>query len=88
MTLKIELPPATLEKLEAEARAIGKDVQTLVGEAVEARFAERRRTFAEILMRVHDAVEASGMSKRELERLADQGVADARAERSTSRART
>jgi predicted DNA-binding protein len=84
MTLKIELPPATLEKLEAEARATGKDVPTLVGEAVEARFAERRRTFAEILKPVHDAVEASGMSESELEKLADQVVAEARAERSAS----
>jgi predicted transcriptional regulator len=80
MTLTIELPPATLEKLQAEARATGKDVQTLIGEAIEARFARRRQTFAEILKPVHDEVEASGMSEQELADLVDQAVAAIRAD--------
>jgi hypothetical protein len=84
MPLKLGLAPATLKKLEAEARATGKDVQTIVGEAVQGRFAERRRTVAEILKPVHDAVDASGMSESGLEKLADQAVADFRAERRTS----
>src|SRR5580658_3718855 len=57
MTLTIELPPATLERLHAEAAATGKDVQTVVREAVEARFAARRQTFADILKSLHDEVE-------------------------------
>jgi hypothetical protein len=56
-------------------------VQTLVGEAVETRFAQHRHTSAEILKPVHDAADASGMSQEELETLADQAVADARAKR-------
>jgi hypothetical protein len=81
MTLTIELPPGTIEKRQAEARATGKDVQTLVAEAVEARFARRRQTFAEILRPLHDEAEAGGMSEQELADLADQAVAAARAER-------
>jgi hypothetical protein len=85
MTLTIELPPATLERLKAEAEATGKDVQTVVREAVEARFARRRQSFAEILQPIHDEVEASGASERELEKLAEQAVAKARTERKASR---
>jgi predicted transcriptional regulator len=84
MTLTIELPPATIEKLQAEARATGKAVQTLIAEAVEARFARRRQTFAEILRPLHDQVEASGVSEEELANLVDQAVAGARAERRPS----
>lgn len=85
MTLTIDLPAATLEKLKAEAAATGKDVPTLVGEAVEERFARRRQTFAEILKPIHDEVEASGISERELNALADEAVAATRAERKASR---
>jgi predicted DNA-binding protein len=85
MTLTIDFPPATLEKLKAEAAATGKDVQTVVREAVEARFAQHRQTFAEILKPIHDEVETSKISEMELEKLVDQAVAGARAERSTSR---
>jgi dihydroxyacetone kinase len=83
MTFKIDLPPATLQKLEAEAKATGKDVQTVVLEAVEARFARRRKTFADILKPIHDAVEASGMSEQEVEKLAEGAVAAARSERNS-----
>jgi hypothetical protein len=81
MTITIDLPPATLEKLKAEAAATGKDIQTVVCEAVEARFARRRETFAEILKPIQDEVEASGTSEQELEDQVDEAVADARAQR-------
>jgi hypothetical protein len=85
MTLTIDLPPATLKQLEAEAAATGKDVQTVVREAVEARFAQRRLTFADILKPIHEQVEASGVSDRELDELVDRAVADGRAQRSATR---
>jgi predicted transcriptional regulator len=81
MTLTIELPPATLERLKAEAAATGKDVQTLVGEAVEARFARRRQSFAEILKPIHVEVEARGISEQELESLVDDAARETRLER-------
>lgn len=73
MTLTIDVSPATLEQLKAEAAATGKDIQTIVREAVEARFA-RRQTLAEILKPIHDEVEASGISEHELEAMADASV--------------
>jgi hypothetical protein len=85
MTLTIDLPPATLEQVKAEAARTGKDMQTIVREAVEARFARRRQSFAEILKPIHDEIEASGASTRELDEVAEQAVADARAQRGTAR---
>lgn len=85
MTLTITLPPATLAQLEAEAAATGKDIETVVREAVEARYAQRRQTLARILKPIHDEVEASGISEQELEALVDDAVADTRATREGSR---
>lgn len=84
MTLTIDFPPATLERLQAEAAATGKDIQTVVREAVEARFAQRRQTFADILKPVHDEVEASALGEQELADLADEAVAAARTQGSAS----
>ena len=83
MTVTIDFPPATLAKLKAEATATGKDIETVVCEAVEARFARRRQTFAEILKPIHDQVEASRTSETDLEHLADEAAA--RAKRRASR---
>ena len=79
MTITIKLPPATLEQLKAEAQATGKDVDTIVREAVEAKLAPRKPTFAEILKPIHDEVEASGMSEEDVNTLAENAVAEARA---------
>ena len=87
MTITIDLPPATLEKLKAEAAATGKDIRTVVCEAVEARFARQRQTFMEILKPIQDEVEASTTSEQELEGLVDEAVAEARAQRKASRTR-
>ncbi len=85
MTLTINLPPATLAQIKAEAQATGKDVETFVLEAVESKLARRRQTFAEILKPIHDAVEASGMSEQEVESLIDEELKAARAERRSTR---
>lgn len=85
MTIMIDFPPATLEQLKAEAEATGKDVATFVREAVDARLARRRRTFAEILKPIHDAAQASGMSQEDLDKLAELAVTEARAARQASR---
>jgi hypothetical protein len=87
MTITINLPAATLEQLKAEAQATGKDVETVVREAVEMKLARRKQTFAEILKPIHDEVEASGISEGELNRLAEEAVTEARAERRGSRKR-
>jgi predicted transcriptional regulator len=86
MTITINLPPATLEQLKAEAQATGKDVETVVREAVETKLARRKQTFAEILKPVHDAIEASGMSEEEVESLVDKELKAVRAQRPSPRA--
>lgn len=88
MTITINLPPATLDQLKAEAQATGKDVETVVREAVEARLAFRQKTFAEVLKPIHDAVEASGMSEEAVEELIDQELQAVRAARRSDRAKS
>lgn len=87
MTITINLPPATLDQLKAEAEATGKDVETVVRDALDARLARRKRTFAEILKPIHDAVDASGMSPEEAEAFFDQQLLEMRAERRSSQAK-
>jgi hypothetical protein len=81
VTITINLPPATLEQLKAEAQATGKDVDTVVREAVEAKLARRKQTFAEILKPIHEEVEASGMSEEEVNGLLENELKAVREER-------
>lgn len=81
MTITINLPAATLDQLKAEAQATGKDVETVVREAVEAKLACRKKTFAEVLKPIHDAVEASGMSGEAVDDLIDEELQAVRAAR-------
>ncbi|MFO0969260.1 MAG: hypothetical protein U0793_27200 [Gemmataceae bacterium] len=81
MTITIDFPAATVEELKAAAQANGKDVASVVREAVESALARRKRTFAEILKPIHEAVEASGMSEGQVETLVDRELRALRAER-------
>jgi hypothetical protein len=85
MTLSIELPLATIQKLEAEAAASGKDVETLVREAVEVKLAVAGRSFREIMAPVHEDFRRSGMTGEQLDSLIDEAVQDARSERRAPR---
>jgi hypothetical protein len=85
MTIKVDFPPATLERLQAEAQACGKDVETFVREAVEQKLARRMMTFAEILKPIHDAVDASGMSDQDVNELLEDELRATRAARRASR---
>ena len=85
MTITIEFPPATLERLRTEADAAGKDIETFVREAVEQQLARRQKTFAELLRPMHAAVEASGMSEQEVDELLESELKAARAERRAQR---
>jgi hypothetical protein len=84
MTVTIDLPPATLTRLQAEAQASGKDLDTFVTEAIEARLARRSRVFSEVLKPIHDAVRAGGLSDADVESLLDQELKAQRAERRSS----
>lgn len=85
MTITISLPPETVEKLEAQAAASGKDVETFVREAVEAKLVVSGLSFRDILAPVHREFEASGLSDEELDALAEGAVAETRSEREAPR---
>ena len=81
MTITVNLPPATIAQLEAEAAATGKDVERLVREAVQTKLARRKQSLAEILKPIHDAVDESGMSEEEVQALLDKELKAVRTDR-------
>ena len=84
MAIEISLPPATEERLRAEAAATGKNISTLVAEAVEARLSLAQLKLQEILAPVHGDFQRSGMTEEELERLLQGSLEAVRAERRTA----
>src|SRR5436309_1470539 len=84
MTISVNLPPATVEQLEARAAATGKDLETLVTEAVQWFVLLQKTTFAEVLAPIHKAIAASGMSPEQAEAFLAKELADMRAERRAS----
>jgi hypothetical protein len=81
MTLSIDLPPETERKLLDRAAATGKDVATLVREAVEEQLRTPLPTFAEILAPVHEDFRQSGMTEAELDTLLEGTLVESRKER-------
>ena len=81
MTLTVNLPPAMLEKVRAEAAATGKDVDTVVREAIEVSLAKWKPALAEVLKPINDAMQASGLSEAEATKLFDGEVKAHRTER-------
>jgi hypothetical protein len=81
MTLTIDLPLATIERIRAEAQASGMDVTAFVRAAVETRLSQGKRILAEVLKPLHNAVEASGLSEPEVNALLEDELKAHRAER-------
>ncbi len=81
MTLTVNLTPTTIEKLRAESAVTGKDVDTLVQEAIDSKLTERKRSLFEILKPIHDEVERSGISEADLDALIEHEIEAARAEK-------
>lgn len=84
MTITITLPAATEEQLRAQAEATGKNVSTLVVEAVEARLALAQLRFKDILAPVHAEFQRSGMTETELTTLLEDALERSRSERRSS----
>lgn len=79
MTITITLPPAMEERLKAQARAMGKEVGTLVAEAVEARLSLAELNLRDILAPVHEDFRKGGMTEADLDTLLQETIAEARA---------
>ena len=84
MTITINLPSATLDQVKAEAQATGKDVETVVREAVEVKMALSHVSIQEVIRPINEAIAASGMSPQEAEAFFEQELAAMRAERKSS----
>jgi predicted transcriptional regulator len=74
MTITVHLPPATLEKLQAQANATGKDIGTLVAEAVAKDLALASVSVKDVLRPIQDAIAASGTTPEEAEAFFNQEV--------------
>ena len=81
MVTSIKFPPATLSRLQAEVEKSGKDLDTLVTEAVEAKIALSHVSLREVLRPIHEAIAASGMAPEEAEAFFEQELSTMRAER-------
>jgi predicted transcriptional regulator len=81
MTITITLPPATEERLRAEAEASGKDISTLVVEAIEARLSLARLHLRDILAPVHDDFHKSGMTEKDLDQLLETALSEVRSKK-------
>jgi hypothetical protein len=84
MTITINLPPATEDRLRAQAEATGKDLSTLVVEAIEARFALTQLSLRDILIPVHEDFRKSGMTAAELDSFLQDTLAKDRSERQSA----
>jgi hypothetical protein len=85
MTLTIHLPPATLQKVQAEAAATGKDVDTVVQEAIEVGLAKRKKSLVEVLAPINEAIRASGMSEKQVTELFERELKAHRSEKLSSK---
>jgi hypothetical protein len=81
MTITINLPPATEQQLRAQAEATGKNISTLVVEAVEARLALAQLRLKDILAPVYAEFRRSGMTENDLTTLLEDSLEKARTER-------
>ena len=81
MPITIDLPAAIEEKLRAHAAATGKNVETVVVEAVEAKLTLSKLSFREILAPIHDDFKKSGMTEPELDHLLQDALTETRATR-------
>jgi len=84
MTITITLPPATEERLRAQAEATGKNISTLVVEAVEARLSLAQLSLRDILGPVHGDLQRSGMTDADLDTLLENSLDAARSERKSA----
>ena len=81
MTLTIDFPAETERMLLARAAATGKDVSTLVREAVEEKLRTPLPTFAEVMAPVHEDYRRSGLREAELDSILEDTLAEVRKER-------
>ena len=88
MTITITLPPATEEQLRAQSEATGKNISTLVVEAVEARLSLAQLSLRDILAPAHADFHSGGMREGELDTLLQESLDESRSERKSAPAKS
>jgi hypothetical protein len=73
------------DRLRARAAATGKDINTFVVEAVDARLALADMTLRTILAPVHEEFRQSGTTEPELDAILQDALSESRAERKADR---
>ncbi|HEY3967995.1 MAG TPA: ribbon-helix-helix domain-containing protein [Planctomycetaceae bacterium] len=84
MTITITLTPETEERLRAQSEATGKNISTLVEEAVVARLSLAQVGLREILAPAHADFQRSGMTQVELDSLLQESIDEIRTERKSA----
>ena len=82
MTITITLPPTTEQRLRQQAQATGKDINTLIVEAIEARLTLAQLRLRDILAPVHEDFRKSGMSQIEIDARLGDALAEVRSKKS------
>ena len=85
MTISVTLPPATEKRLLAESEATGKNINTLIVAAVEARLSLSDLSLRDILAPAHADFQRSGMAEAELEAFLQESLDESRTERTCSK---
>jgi len=85
MSITIDLPFETAEKLRFRVTDRGRNVTEFVLQAIEEKLQATEQTFAEIVAPIHEGFRESGMSDQELDEFLEQALAEVRAERAKSR---
>ena len=88
MTITITLPLATEERLRAQSEATGKNISTLVVEAVEARLSLAQLSLRDILAPAHSDFHASGITEGDLDTLLQESLDESRSERKSAPAKS
>lgn len=85
MTIAIDFSPALLEQLRARSHATGKDLPTIIREAVENDLRRNTGSISAALRPIQDAIAESGVSHDDAERLFEDELRSLRAERTGGR---
>lgn len=88
MSITIELPPETEQKLRHRAAAAGRDISAFVLETLEEKLRSPPASFKEILAPIHQEFRDSGMTESELDELLGQEIEAVRQERRAKQAGT
>jgi len=81
MSITIELPPETEQKLRHRAAASGRDVLAFVVDTLEEKLRSPPESFEEILAPIHEEFRESGMTESELDEFLQQEIEAVRKER-------